>query len=62
MTSGKYKNLMEIQPDYIMGLLSSLINSTFTYVVYEADELLGKPIEYSEDKIADELLFFLNSI
>ena len=62
LINGKYKNLTKIEPEYIIGLLSSLINSKFTYVAYEADELLGKPIEYSEDKIADELLFFLNSI
>lgn len=65
-----YKNLMEnkyyllecIKPDFIMSLLSSLINTRFTYVTYEYPELLGTEILYSEDKISDECLFFLNSL
>lgn len=58
----KYKNLSKIKPEYVMGLLSQVINTTFTYVVYEDESILGQPIEYNEDKISDELLFFLNSI
>ena len=65
-----YKNLVEtkffllqqIKPDYVLSLLSSIINSKFTYIVYERPDLLGHEISYSEDKISDELLFFLNSI
>lgn len=58
----KYKLLQQIKPDYILSLLSTLINTRFTYVTYENPDLLGKEIEYSEDKISDELLFFLNSL
>lgn len=58
----KYSNLCKIKPDYILSLLSQIINTTFTYVVYEDEELLGKEIEYNEDKISDELLFFLNQM
>lgn len=58
----KYKNLCVIKPDYIMSLLSEIINTNFTYVVYEKKELLGEVIEYDENKISDELLFFLNTI
>jgi hypothetical protein len=58
----KYKFLNEIKPDYIMGVLSTLINTRFSYVTYENPDLLGKEIEYSEDKISDELLNFLSSI
>jgi hypothetical protein len=58
----RYSNLCKIRPEYIIGLLSQVINTTFTYVVYENQELLGTEIEYNEDKISDELLFFLNSI
>ena len=58
----KYRLLEQIQPNFIKSILSSFINTQFTYCVYEAPELLDKPIEYSEDKIADELLVFLNSI
>lgn len=62
LKSEKYKNLFNIKPDYIHGLLSQFINTTFTYVVYENQELLGKEIDFDEDRISDELLFFLNSI
>ncbi|MDE7089080.1 MAG: hypothetical protein K2O54_03080, partial [Prevotella sp.] len=31
----KYRNLCDIKGDYIVSLLSQLINTTFTYVVYE---------------------------
>jgi hypothetical protein len=58
----KYSNLMNIKPEYILSLLSSIINTTFTYVVYENEDVLGQVIEYNEDKISDELLFFLNQI
>lgn len=62
LMENKYKYLNEVKPDYIMGLLSTLINTRFSYVAYENPELLGKEIEYSEDKISDELLNFLNGI
>lgn len=62
LTEKKYKHLQELKPDYILQLLSSIINTNFTYVVYEEPDLLGKPIVYDEDQISDELLFFLKSI
>lgn len=58
----KYKELFQIKPDYIIGLLSQLINTTFTYVVYEKPEILGKEIDYDENKISDEALFFLSGL
>lgn len=58
----KYKMLNYIKPDLILSMLSSLINTRFTYVTYEYPELLGEEIKYSENKISDELLFFLNTI
>ena len=58
----KYKHLQELKKDYILQVLSSIINTNFTYVVYEEPEMLGKPIVYNEDKISDELLFFLKCI
>ena len=56
----KYLNI--IKPAYDMGLVSSLINTRFTYVEYEHPELLGQEITYNDNKIADEILFFLTSI
>lgn len=62
LIENKYKLLEEIAPESIISILSSIINSRFSYVVYEYPELYGQEILYSDDKIADELLFFLNSI
>ena len=58
----KYKNILTVRPEYLLQLLNSIINSHTTYVVYEKPELLGTPIEYNEEEIADEALFFLNMI
>ena len=54
-----HKYLNYIKPNYDMQLISSLINTRFTYVEYEHPETLGVEITY---KIADEILFFLASI
>lgn len=58
----KYALLESIKPEIIKQLLSSIVNTRFTYVTWEYPELLGTEIIYPEDKISDELLFFLNSI
>jgi hypothetical protein len=57
-----HKYLNFIKQNYDMALISSLINTRFTYVEYEHPELLGQEITYSDNKIADEILFFLASI
>lgn len=62
LKTNKYHNLNIIRPDYLLSLMSQVINTTFTYVVYEDDSLLGKEIEFNEDKISDELAFFLHMI
>lgn len=62
LKNNKYKMIEYIKPDYILQTLSSIINSRFTYVTYENPELLGEEINYSEEKIADELLYFLDSL
>ena len=58
----KYSMLTSFKPDELMTMISSIINTRFTYVTYEYPDLLGTEITYSEDKISDELLFFLNSL
>lgn len=62
LDNNKYRYLKSIKPDALLSLLSSIINTRFTYVTYEYPELLGTEIFYPETKISDELLFFLNSI
>jgi hypothetical protein len=57
-----HKYLNYIKPNYGMQLISSLINTKFTYVEYDHPELLNQEITYSDDKISDEILFFLASI
>ena len=58
----KYALLESIKPESIKQLLSSIVNTRFTYVTWEYPELLGTEIIYPEDKISDELLFFVNSM
>lgn len=60
--SGKYPLLNEIAPNAIKMMISQIINTQYTFVCYEDQSLLGKPIEYSEDVIADEILNFINMI
>lgn len=62
LIENKYRLLGFLKPDAVLSLLSSIINTRFTYVTYEYPDLLGTEIFYSEDKISDELLFFLSSI
>lgn len=57
-----HKYLNFIKPSHDMALISSLINTKFTYVEYDHPELLGQEITYNDNKIADEILFFLTSI
>lgn len=59
-----YKMLQEIdgKNDFIKSRLSTIINTKFSYVAYEAPELLGKEILYDESQIADELCSFLEYI
>lgn len=58
----KYSYLEEVQPNAIMGLLSQMINTTFTFVCYEDQDLLGKEIDYNEDLISDEMINFITLI
>lgn len=48
--------------EFIKSRLSTIINTKFSYVTYEAPELTGKEIEYDESQIADELCTFLEYI
>lgn len=57
----KYKNLMTIRPEIIMSCLSSVINTEWTYCCYEHPELTGKPIDFDENTVSDEMLVFIDS-
>lgn len=62
LINSKYRLLNCLKPESVLSLLSSVINTRFTYVTYEYPEMFGTEITYSEDKISDELLFFLDSL
>lgn len=62
LVTKKYKELEELKPGYIKELISTFIHTQFSYVCYENPELTGQMIEASEEKICDELLFFLKNI
>lgn len=62
LMNSKYDLLSTINNESIISILSGIINTKFTYVTYEAQDLLGKEINYNIDKVSSELLFLLNSI
>lgn len=62
LLENSYKLLENLKPNFILQVLSTCINTDFTYVVYENPELLGHPIEYDDVQIGYELSWFLKSI
>lgn len=58
----KYTIVEQMKQNHIMQLISTILNTRFTYVVYEKPELLGKEIEYDDDILSDEILIFLRQI
>lgn len=59
--SEKYSTLDDIgKPDMILNLLSTILNTTFTFVDYDHPETLGRVIELNQDVVSDEFLNFLN--
>jgi hypothetical protein len=62
LITNNYSNLNKIKEDEIMRILSTFINTSFTYVLYEKQDVTGQPIECTEDRVADELLLFLREI
>lgn len=62
LINSKYDLLTTINNESIISILSGIINTKFTYVTYEAQDLTGKEINYNVDKVSSELLFLLNSI
>jgi len=59
----KYSALNDIgKEDLIINMLSTLLNTSFTFVDYDNKEALGKTIEVNQDVISDEFLNFLNQL
>ncbi|MDD3172144.1 MAG: hypothetical protein PHF63_00495 [Herbinix sp.] len=70
-TSSVYKNVIENKysvltsfegPDILIRLLSTIINSSFSYVDFDLPEVIGKPIEFNSDVLSDEFLQYVNMI
>lgn len=70
-TSSVYKNIMANKydivahlgkDDYILKTLSTMLNSVFTIIDYEKQDLIGVPIEVHQDRLSDEFLDFINQI
>ena len=59
LCQSEYSLLLEIPSDEIKSIISTFVNSRFTYVTPEEPELTGTEIGYSEDKIGDETVLFL---
>ena len=59
LMSNKYSKLSEIRPDALNRLISSFVNTTFTYVAYENQEMLGKEIVYDDYEISKQLLDYI---
>ena len=60
--NGKYRYLESFKPDFIKSILSSFVNTRFTYCSFEHPERNGEEIIYSEEKICDEVLMVLNNV
>lgn len=59
----KYSTLDDAgKGDLILNILSTLINTTFTFVDYEHPEVLGRTIEVNQDMISEEFLNYLNQL
>lgn len=56
-----YNLMEEIRPEELDSLISTFVNSSYSYCCYERPDLLGQIINYSDHKISDELTFFLRS-
>ena len=59
----KFKTINDVgKGDLIINILSTLINTEFTYVDYDNPELTGEPIEMDLDILSQEFLDFVNQI
>lgn len=61
LVNNQYKELEEMKPGFVKGIISTFVNSEFTFVCYEDPELLGKSIDAPPRQLMRELLLFLQS-
>lgn len=60
----KFAYIMDLKEDgnMILNIISTVLNTTFSYVEYDAPYLLGEPIEIIPDVVCEEMLTYLNQI
>lgn len=63
LVNEKFSTLNELnKSNLILNLLSTLINTTFSFVDYDNPEKMGEVIEVNTDVLSDEFLNFLNQL
>lgn len=63
MVSNKFDYAIQLKgKDPVLGLLQSILSSTYMYVDYDNEERTGKKIEYDIDIFIVEFLSFINQI
>lgn len=58
----KYNVFNNEEPDLLLIPISRALNNRYTFVEYNAPELLGQEIEFDEDLISDEILGLIDAI
>jgi hypothetical protein len=59
----KFAYIIDLKEDnIILNIISTILNTSFTYVEYEDDSRLGEVIETNPDIVCEEILTFLNQI
>ena len=60
----KFAYIMDLKDDgnMILNIISTVLNTAFSYVEYDAPCLLGETIEIIPDVVCEEMLTYLNQI
>jgi len=63
LVSDKFSTLSELKKsNLIINILSTILNTNFSFVDYDHEEKLGDKIEVNADIVSDEFLNFLNQL
>lgn len=64
LINNKFAYIMDLKEDnsMILNIISTVLNTAFSYVEYDAPYLLGEQIETIPDVVCEEMLTYLNQI
>lgn len=62
LMKNKFSLMNTICQDEMLTLISKLVSAKFTYVSYEQPEINGHEINYTDDRLSNEILMFLSEI